>query len=93
MSVDLDDEQGDDFRANLARLRRCDVSRSRARQLRRRCHAMLQVELPANRSARMVDEASFRRVAAPALGAALCLAYLVEVIRCTAAIYTYFGAQ
>jgi hypothetical protein len=40
----------------------------------------------------MVDEAPFRRVVVPALGGAWCLAYLVEIIRYTAAIYGYFGA-
>jgi hypothetical protein len=93
MTVDLDDERDNDFRTNLASLRRCDVSHSRARELRRRCHAILQREPPAKRSAWMVDAASFRRVAVPALGAAWCLAYLAEIIRCTAAIYTYFGTQ
>jgi hypothetical protein len=93
MTVDLDDEQDADFLTSLSSLRRCDVSHSRARQLRRRCHAILQTEPPAKGSARMMDPASFRRVAVPALGAAWCLAYLAEIIRCTAAIYTYFGTQ
>ena len=34
-----------------------------------------------------------RRDIVPALGGAWCLAYLVEIIRCTAAIYGYFGTQ
>ncbi len=40
----------------------------------------------------MVDEPPFRRVLVPALGGAWCLAYLVEIIRYTAAVYGYFGA-
>ena len=40
----------------------------------------------------MVDGA-VRRDIVPALGGAWCLAYLVEIIRCTAAIYGYFGTQ
>jgi hypothetical protein len=93
MTVDFDDEQDDNFRTSLGSLRRYDVSPSRARRLRRRCHAMLRMEPPAMRFEWRVDGASFRRVAVPALGAAWCLAYLAEIIRCTAAIYTYFGTQ
>ena len=32
-----------------------------------------------------------RREIVPALGGAWCFAYLVEIIRCTATIYGYFG--
>jgi hypothetical protein len=91
MTVDLDDRQDDDVLASLARLRTCDVSQRRSRQLRRRCHAMLQAEPPATRWPWMVVGAPFRRVIVPALGGAWCLAYLVEIIRRTAAIYGYFG--
>ena len=93
MTVDPDDRQDDDVLASLARLRTCDVSQRRSRQLRRRCHAMLQAEPPANRRPWFVDGASLRRVIVPALGGAWCLAYLVEIIRRTAAIYGYFGAR
>ena len=93
MTVDLDDQQDDDVLASLARLGTCDVSRRRSRQLRRRCHAMMQAKPPAKRWPWMVDGAPFRRVIVPALGGAWCLAYLVEIIRCTAAIYSYFGTQ
>ena len=91
MTVDRDDKPDDDVLASLARLRTCDVSQRRSRQLRRRCHAMLQAEPPVKRFSWMVDEAPFRRVIVPALGGAWCLAYLVEIVRCTAAIYGYFG--
>ena len=91
MTVDRDDKPDDDVLASLARLRTCDVSQRRSRQLRRRCHAMLQAEPPVKRLSWMVDEAPFRRVIVPALGGAWCLAYLVEIIRCTAAIYGYSG--
>lgn len=93
MTVDRDDQADEDFLASLARLRPRDVSQRRARQLRRRCHAVLQGEPAAKRLPWMVDGATFRRVIVPALGGAWCLAYLVEIIRCTAAIYGYFGAQ
>jgi hypothetical protein len=93
MTVDFDDEPDGDFLNSLSSLRPCDVSRSHASQLRRRCHAILQTEPAAKESARMMDRASFRRVAVPALGAAWCLAYLAEIIRCTVAIYAYFGTQ
>ena len=92
MTVDRDDKPDDDVLASLARLRTCDVSQRRSHQLRRRCHAMLQAEPPVKRLSWMVGEAPFRRVILPALCGAWCLAYLVEIIRCTAAIYGYFGA-
>ena len=91
MIVDRDDQPDDDVLSSLARLRTCDVSQRRSRQLRRRCHAMLQAEPSVERLSRMVDGALFRRNIVPALGVAWCLAYLVEIIRCTAAIYGYFG--
>jgi hypothetical protein len=93
MTVDRDDDENDEILTSLARLRTCDVSQRRARQLRRRCHAMLQGEPVAKRSSWMVEGALLRRVVVPALGGAWCLAYLVEIIRCTAAIYGYFGTQ
>jgi hypothetical protein len=90
MTVDRDDKADDDVLASLARLRACDVSQRRSRQLRRRCHAMLQAEPSVEGLSWMVDGA-FRRNIVPALGGAWCLAYLVEIVRCTAAIYGYFG--
>jgi hypothetical protein len=90
MTFDRDDKPDDDVLASLARLRPCDVSQRRSRQLRRRCHAMLQAEPSVERLSRMVDVA-FRRDIVPALGGAWCLAYLVEIIRGAAAIYGYFG--
>jgi hypothetical protein len=90
MTVDRDDKPDDDVLASLATLRACDVSQRRSRQLRRRCHAMLQAEPSAERLFWMVDGA-FRREIVPALGGAWCLAYLVEIVRCTAAIYGSFG--
>jgi hypothetical protein len=91
MTVDRDDKPDDDVLASLARLRTCDVSQRRSRQLRRRCHAMLQAEPPVKRLSWMVGGEPFRQVIVPALGGAWCLAYLVEIVRCTAAIYGYFG--
>ena len=90
MTVDRDDEPDDDFLASLSTLRTCDVSQRRSRQLRRRCHAMLQAQPSLERLSWMVDGV-FRRNVVPALGGAWCLAYLVEIVRCTAAIYAYFG--
>ena len=90
MIVDRDDKPDDDVLASLATLRTCDVSQPRSRRLRRRCHAVLQAEPPVERLSWMVDGA-FRRNIVPALGGAWCLAYLVEIVRCTAAIYGYFG--
>jgi hypothetical protein len=90
MTVDRDEKPDDDVLASLARLRTCDVSQRRSRQLRRRCHAMLQAEPSMETLSWMVD-APFRREIVPALGGAWCLAYLVQIVRCTAAIYGYFG--
>jgi hypothetical protein len=92
MTVDRDDRPDDDILASLARLRPCDVSQRRSRQLRRRCHAMLQAEPSATRRSWMVDGAPLRRAVVPALGGAWCLAYLAEIIRRTAAVYGYFGS-
>jgi hypothetical protein len=91
MTVDRDDKPDDDVLASLARLRTCDISQRRSRRLRRRCHAMLQAEPSVERLSWMVDGSPFRRNIVPALGGAWCLAYLVEIIRCTVAIYGYFG--
>ena len=93
MTVDLDDKQDDHFPASLARLRTYDVSPRRSRQLRRRCHAMLQAEPSQKKLSWMVDGPPFRRIIIPTLGGAWCFAYIVEIIRCTAAIYSYFGSQ
>jgi hypothetical protein len=92
MTVDRDDTQADDL-ASLAKLRTYDVSPRRSRQLRRRCHDLLQPEPPPRGLAWEVDGAPFRRIIFPTLGGAWCLAYLVEIIRCTAAVYSYFGAR
>ena len=81
MTGNLDDGQDDDVLASLAGLQTCDVSQRRSRRLRRRCHATLQGE-PAGQVGRFI---------VPALGGAWCLAYLLEIIRCTAAIYARFS--
>ena len=91
MTVGRDDQSDDDVLASLARLRTYDVSPRRSRQVRRRCHAMLQADPPPKTLAWMVGGEPFRQVIVPALGGAWCLAYLVEIVRCTAAIYGYFG--
>jgi hypothetical protein len=78
---------------DLDGLRTYDVSQRRSRQLRRRCHAILQPESPPRRSPWMMEGALFQRVIVPALGGAWCLAYLVEIVRRTAAFYGYFGTQ
>ena len=91
MRADLDDKQDDEVLASLASLPTRDVSQRRSRQLRRRCHAMLRAEPPAKTLSWMGQGSLFRRVTVPALGGAWCLAYLVEIIRRTAAVYGYFG--
>jgi len=92
MTPDDDDNPDEEsVLTSLASLRSCDVSQRRAGQLRRRCHAMLQADSSLQRVPWMVNGALLRRHIVPALGGAWCLAYLVEIIRCTAAIYGYFG--
>ena len=93
MTVDSDHNSDGNVLASLARLRGCDISERRSRHLRRRCHAILQPQPPAKKSSWMMDGARFRRVLVPALGGAWCLAYLVEIIRRTAAVYGYFGIR
>jgi hypothetical protein len=91
MTVDLDENQDDGFLDSVAKLRTYDVSQRRSRQLRRRCHVMLQPESPPKRLAPRMNGAPFRRIIGPALGGAWCLAYLVEIMRRAAAVY--FGTQ
>jgi hypothetical protein len=52
---------------------------------------MLQAEPSVERLSWMVDVAPFRRNIVAALGGAWCLVYVIEIIRCTAAIYGYVG--
>ncbi len=75
----------------LASLRTRDVSRRHARRLRNRCHALLQPEAVPETSAAMRNGTAFRRIIAPALGGAWCVAYLVEIVRRAAAVY--FGTE
>ena len=84
------DKGDDDVLESLATLRPCDVSQRRSRQLRRRCHATLQAQPFVEGWSSM--DGPVRRNIVPVLGGAWCLAYLVEIVRCTAAIYGYFGA-
>ena len=81
----------DDSLASVARLRTCDVSPCHAHRLRRRCHALLQTQPRPKRSPGRGSGTPFRRVVAPAVGGAWCVAYVVEIIRFAAAIY--FGAR
>jgi hypothetical protein len=89
MNDDPDDEPDADSLKGLSRLRHWDVSRSHASRLRRRCHATLAAE----RTPQVVGRAPLRRVALPAFGAAWCLAYLAEILRFSAAIYTAAGTR
>ena len=86
-----DDGPADHILAAVASLRIYDVSQRHTRRLRRRCHARLQTQPPPTTSPAMVHGTAFRRIIGPALGGAWCLAYLVEIMRCAAAIY--FGTQ
>jgi len=83
----VDDEQEDGLQASVASLRTYDVSPRHARRLRRRCHALLQIQASPTRSIGTVVATSFQRVLAPAVGVAWCLFYLVEISRRAAAAY------
>ena len=83
-----DDGQDDPILAAVASLKTGDVSRNRARRLRRRCHAVLQTESePGTPAVTVTIGTAFQRIIAPALGGAWCLAYLVEIVRRAAAVY------
>jgi hypothetical protein len=90
MTVDPDDPENlddlDDL-AGVVKLPTYDISPRRARDLRRRCHAMLTAAPLPKKSA------PFARIVIPALGGAWCLAYLIEILRCTEAIYRYVGVS
>jgi hypothetical protein len=75
----------------LASLRSRDVSRRHARRLRSRCHALLLPQAVPETSFAMRSGSAFRRIIAPALGGAWCIAYLVEIVRRAAAVY--FGSE
>jgi hypothetical protein len=83
----LDDGENDYTLAAVASLRTYDLSPRRTHRLRRRCHALLQTPPQRKTSVAMVIGATFRRIIAPALGGAWCLAYLVEIMRRAAAVY------
>lgn len=90
MTTDHAGGQHDDILAAVASLRTPDVSQRRARRLRGRCHALLQLRPGPKKSAAMVNMTAgtaFQRFIGPALGGAWCLAYLVEIIRRASAVY------
>jgi len=83
------DDSNDPVLASLAILRTRDVHEWRADRLRARCHARLGAQSRRNPRAGLVNGSSFRRLIAPALGGAWCLAYVVEIIRRAAAAYGF----
>src|SRR3954468_14439099 len=90
-NMTVDDEQNDPTLAALSSLRTRDVSPRHAHRLRRRCHALLQAQSGPKRSTTTMRGTAFQRIIAPAIAGAWCLAYLIEIVRRTAAVY--FGAQ
>jgi hypothetical protein len=90
MTDHLQDVPDGEVLASLARLRTYDVSTRRSRELRRRCHAVLQADAAPKQPAWRIERSWLQRIAVPALAGAWCLAYLVEIIRCTGAILTEF---
>jgi hypothetical protein len=93
MTAHFDDEPDGDFLIDLSILRPCDISPYRASRLRRRCHAILRASSTTGKSGAIIERGSFIRMVIPALGAMWCLAYLAEIIRCTAAVYAYLSTQ
>jgi hypothetical protein len=88
MTVDRDDPTDGDVLVAVAGLRACDVSERRSLRLRRRCHAVLQPSSGSESSAAMTSGTAFQRIIGPVLGAAWCLAYLVEIVRRAVAVYS-----
>ncbi len=82
----VDDGQNGHTHAALASLRTYDVSRRHTGRLRRRCHDLLQPQVTPETSV-SVRNGALRRIIAPALGGAWCLAYLGEIMRRAAAVY------
>ncbi len=82
-----DDAQRDPVLAALGQLRGLDVDELRAHRLRVRCRAALVAERRAADAAGTTDDTVWSRIVAPGLLGAWCAIYLVEVMRCAAAIY------
>ena len=87
MTADHDDGQNDEILDAVASLRTFDVSQRHARRLRHRYHARLQVHPGTERPAVVLMGTAFQRVIGPALGAAWCLAYLLEIMHRAAALF------
>ena len=82
-----EDAQNDPVLAVLGQLRGYDVDRLRAHRLRVRCRAAFVAERRAADGAGTMDDTVWSRIVAPGLLGAWCAIYLVEVMRCAAAIY------
>jgi hypothetical protein len=91
MTVEVDDQHDDKVLAAIARLRSGDVSPRRSRELRRRCHAVLQAAPAPTKPPWTLDGTLYRRIVGPAFGIAWCVAYLLEIVRRAAAMY--LGAE
>ena len=82
-----DDAQSDPVLAALGQLRGYDVDPLRAHRLRVRYRAAFVAARRPAQAAGTVDGTVWSRIVAPALLGAWCAIYLVEVMRCAAAIY------
>ncbi len=82
-----DDAQSDPILAVLGQLRGYDVDELRADRLRVRCRAAFVAERRAADAAGPMDGTVWSRMVAPGLLGAWCAIYLVEIMRCAAAIY------
>ncbi len=82
-----DDAQSDPVLAALGQLRGYDVDPLRAHSLRVRYRAAFVEERRAANAAGTMDGTVWSRIVAPGLLGAWCAIYLVEVMRCAAALY------
>ncbi len=82
-----DDAQSDAVLAALGHLRGYDVDELRAHRLRARCRAAFVAERRVVDAAGTMDGTVWSRLVAPGLLGAWCAIYLVEVMRCAAAIH------
>ena len=82
-----DDAQSDAVLAALGQLRGYDVDELRAHRLRVRCRATLVAERRAAYAAGSMDGPVSSRTVAPGFLGTWCAIYLVEIMRCAAAIY------
>jgi hypothetical protein len=86
MSDDLDDDR---ILAALGQLQTRDVGTRRAHRLQARCRAADAAQRRAADAAAGVDSGRWTLIAGPALLAAWCAIYVIEIVRLAGAIYRW----